>query len=106
MNPKAFNIEQFNEAVKTIRNAHRSATDEKNDVTTLEKQKAQLSDEVAKAAQACNMELVTEKSAELRRVIKKLEDGPQAHIDNFNKGLADLEKVLAGEALEEVKEAA
>lgn len=109
MQPQDLNIEAFNTLVKDIRNTHRTATDPKNDTANLEQRKVELAGEVAKAAKAADIDTMNAKSADLRRVVAKLKDGPQEAIDKFTGAMEQLNALLAGEAPvseAEVKEAA
>ena len=97
MTPQTFDIATFNTLVKDLRNAHRVATDEKNDTTFLNAEKERLQGEIASAARVADMDAVSSLSAELRRVLVKLKDGPQAALDTFNDAVEKLNLLMAGE---------
>jgi len=90
-----FDMAAFDEVVKDLRNARRALLDESNDATVVQKQLTTAQKAMEKAVRDNNIDEYNTQSGEVRKLMKKLGDGPKVHQDKFDSALNSLVDLTA-----------
>lgn len=106
MRIELLNLEKFEECVKTIRNSYRAVDSLDETMTELKTKESELNQDIQKALNEGDLDAVSKKTSELKRVRAKLTEGIADKREDGEKAMFEMIYLLESTHQAEQKEAA